>query len=195
MSATIRRVLTALVAGLVATTGAGAAYAGITGHASGNQSVTSASWGVSPTGTGGIGTSSTLTWPTGANALPASARYFRAYNTGTATLATTTWSFTVMRTDNSGNNVPAVRFDVCNNGTWDTTTGACSTLSVATIAQTESDKFTVTATNSAVRPAAPGSYLNVKAVPVGVSNFQQAFYATVTTTVSGAQIPDKVTNS
>jgi hypothetical protein len=195
MSRTTRRAVTVLVAGLVVTAGTGVAYAGIAGNATGTQSVTSASWAVTPTGTGGIGTSSTLTWANGANALPASSRYFRAYNTGTTTLAMTTWSFTVMRTDNSGNNVPAVRFDVCNNGTWDTATGACSSMSVSTIAQTESDKFTVTATNSTVRPAAPGSFLNVKAVPVGVNNFQQSFYAGVTTSVSGAQVPDRVTNS
>jgi hypothetical protein len=194
MSRNTRRAAAVLVA-TAAFAGAGVAHAGITGSLTAGQTVTAASWGVTPTGDAGTGPPS-LTWDS-IGSLVGAYRYFRAYNTGTVALTGTTWSFAVNKVNNNGNNVPPTKVEACVGGVFEPTLGTCSTgaANIVTIAQTSTTKFAVTADTNVV-PAAPGSFLSMRVSPQ-TSNFGQPFFATVSTTVSAAtQIrPDQVTNS
>ena len=178
-----RRVTTVLVAGALAVGAAGAAHAGITGNATTTQSVTSASWGAKPTANDGVSPIS-LTWDS-ISSTAGGIRYFRIVNSGSASLTSATYSFAVNRTLNNGNNVPPTNFDVCVGGTFNTTTGLCSTNNIVTVAATSTTKFAVTVI-SAIVPAVNG-FLSMRAAPQS-ANFPQPFTATVDASVTRSQV-------
>lgn len=177
-----RRVATALVTAALAIGAAGAAHAGITGNATRTQSVTSSAWGAKPTANDGVSPIS-LTWDSISSTL-GGVRYFRIVNTGSATLAGATYSFAVNRSLNNGNNVPPTNFDVCVAGTFNTTTGLCSTNNIVTVGATSSTKFAVTVTSTVVPPV--NGSLSMRAAPQS-ANFPQPFTAIVDASVTRGQ--------
>jgi hypothetical protein len=185
-----RRAAAALAAGVLLPLGATAAHAAMTAGATATPSVTSGSWGVSPTGS--AKQAQVLTWTQSGSSAPL---YFTATNTGTVALAATTWTMQAVRADGIGNGTqPVVTLDACVGGTWNTTTNVCTGGTGTTIGGTTSTNASMSVASS-VTPVQPGSALAVRATLQRIIG--DGVTATISTTVSSSQIlsPKKTTNS
>ncbi len=187
----LRRLVVALVVGVLALAGAGAAHAATTARLTAAQTVTSATWGIKPAGVGGTGSPS-LTWSVVDGSL-ATPRYFTVVNTGSAKLTGTTWTATVTRPGNNGN-VPSVRFDACVGATWNASANTCA--GTTTVIGTSLDKVGTMSVASAVTAANAGSVLSVRATPD--ASLGQTITAVVSTSVNSStqvSLPGSTTNS
>jgi hypothetical protein len=185
-----RRAAAALLAGVLLPVGATAAHAAMTTRVTAAPTVTSGSWGVSPTGS--AKQAQVLTWTQAGSSAP---QYFTATNTGTVALAATTWSMQTVRADGIGNGTqPVVTLDACVGGTWNTTTNLCVGGVPTLIGATTSVNPSMTAASTAT-PAQPGSALSVRATLLRIIG--DGVTATISTSVSTGQIllPKQTTNS
>jgi hypothetical protein len=169
----VRRAVTT-VAVLLGVLGAQApASAGIQGSAPRTQPVTSATFAVIPTTSGGTPAAGALTLTFGFVLPPP--QYFDAVNTGNLDLTATSYGVAV----SGGGGSPSITLTACSGAGWNTLLGTCVGTTTGLSSWTSASSAPVA---SAAAPTTAGSRLSIKATLTGVTTTTTT--AVITTSVS-----------
>ena len=180
-----RTALTALGTAAVLAVVAPAAYAAVQGVASAGTTTTTGTWGAAGGAIGGAPakTDYVANFVNGAG-FPV---YFAVYSTGTVAL--TGQSYLAVNSKPSGNAPPEIALDACVGASWNQLLGTCA----GTVVRLTSSNSAVALSATLAIPV--GANVQIKAAPIRLPNFPQAFQTTVTISVGRSQAAVTTTSS